>query len=92
MPRSQILHSKTTGVKFNRTRIVSCELVNRKKVMNHLRSNKDTGKTKRTRTRTHGGDRGQDPPPTMMEEGQEEGGGRAEESILASGVVWKEVP
>ena len=28
----------------------------------------------------------------MMEEGQEGCGGRTEESILASGVVWKEAP
>src|SRR6185312_14349583 len=31
--------------------------MNGKKIMNHLRSNKDIGKTKRTRSRTHGGDR-----------------------------------
>ena len=37
--------------------MVSCELTNGKKVMNHLRSNKDIGKTKETMSRTHGGDR-----------------------------------
>jgi hypothetical protein len=34
----------------------------------------------------------QDPSPTMMEEGQKECGGQTEESIPASGVVWKEAP
>ena len=31
--------------------------MNGKKIMNHLRSNKDIEKTKRGRSRTHGGDR-----------------------------------
>jgi hypothetical protein len=56
-PRGRILYSKARRVKFDGTRIVSCKLANGKKVMNHLRSNKDIGKTKRTRSRTHGGDR-----------------------------------
>ena len=56
-PGSRILHSKTRRVKFNGTRIVSIKLANRKKVVNHLRGNKDIGKTKRARSRTHGGDR-----------------------------------
>ena len=56
-PESRILHSKTRRVKFDGTRIISNKLVNGKKVVNHLRSNKDIGKTKRTRSRTHGGDR-----------------------------------
>ena len=54
-PESRILHSKTRRVKFNGTRIVSSKLANRKKVVNHLRGNKDIGKTKRARSRTHGG-------------------------------------
>ena len=57
MPGSRILHSKTRRVKFNGTRIISSKLANGKKVVNHLGSNKDIGKTKRTRSRTHGGDR-----------------------------------
>jgi hypothetical protein len=56
-PGSQILHSKTRSVKFNRTRLVSCKLANSKKIVNHLRSNKNIGKTKRTRSKTHRGDR-----------------------------------
>ena len=57
MPGSRILHSKTRGVKFDGTRIVSSKLANGKKIMNHLRSNKNIGKTERTRSRTHGSDR-----------------------------------
>jgi len=57
MPGSRILHSKTRGVKFDGTRIVSSKLANGKKIMNHLRSNKNIGKTERTRSKTHGGDR-----------------------------------
>ena len=53
-PGSRILHSKTRRVKFDRTGVVSSKLANRKKVVNHLRSNKNIGKT---RSRTHGGDR-----------------------------------
>ena len=53
-PGSRILHSKTRGVKFDRTGVVSSKLANRKKVVNHLRSNKNMRKT---RSRTHGGDR-----------------------------------
>ena len=53
-PGSRILHSKTRRVKFDRTRVVSSKLANRKKVVNHLRSNKNIRKT---RSRTHGGDR-----------------------------------
>ena len=51
---SRILHSKTRRVKFDRTGVVSSKLANRKKVVNHLRSNKNIRKT---RSRTHGGDR-----------------------------------
>ena len=91
-PGSRILHSKTRGVKFDGTRIVSSKLANGKKIMNHLRSNKNIRKTERTMSRTHGGDRKTNPSPTMMEEGQEGCGGRTEERILASGVVWKEAP
>jgi len=40
-PGSQILHSKTKRVKFDRTRILNCKLANGKKIMNHLRSNKN---------------------------------------------------
>ena len=50
-PRSRILHSKTRGVKFDGTRIVRSKLANGKKIMNHLRSNKNIGKTERTRSR-----------------------------------------
>ena len=53
-PGSRILHSKTRGVKFDRTRVVSSKLANRKNVVNHLRSNKNIRKTT---SRTHGGDR-----------------------------------
>ena len=53
-PGSRILHSKTRGVKFDGTRVVSSKLANGKKVVNHLRSNKNIRKT---RSRTHGGDR-----------------------------------
>ena len=53
-PGSRILHSKTRGVKFDRTGVVSSKLANRKKVVNHLRSNKNIRKT---RSRTHGSDR-----------------------------------
>ena len=56
-PGSRILHSKTRRVKLNRTRVISSKLANRKKVVNHLRSNKDFNKAKRTGSRTHGGDR-----------------------------------
>ena len=55
-PGSRILHSKTRRVKFNGTRVISSKLANGKKVVNHLRSNKDIRKAKRTRSRTHGGD------------------------------------
>src|SRR6185295_9128184 len=53
-PGSRILHSKTRGVKFDRTGVVSSKLANRKKVVNHLRSNKNIRKT---RSRTNSGDR-----------------------------------
>jgi hypothetical protein len=48
MPRGGILHCETGRVEFNRAGIVSSKLVNEKKVMDGLRSNKDIGKTKRT--------------------------------------------
>ena len=56
-PGGRILYSKARRVKFDGIRIVSCKLTNGKKVMNHLRSNKDIGKKKRTKSRTHGGDK-----------------------------------
>ena len=56
-PGSRILHSKTRGVKFDGTRIVSSKLANEKKIMNHLRSNKNIRKAEKTRSRNHGGDR-----------------------------------
>jgi hypothetical protein len=56
-PRGKILHSKARRVELNRTRIVSCKLTNGKKVIDHLRSNKNIMKTKGTRSRTHGCDR-----------------------------------
>src|SRR6185312_1858610 len=55
-PGSRILHSKTRRVKFNGTRVISSKLSNGKKVVNHLRCNKDIRKAKRTRSRTHSGD------------------------------------
>ena len=51
------IHSEARRVKFDGTRIVGSKLTNGKKVMNHPRSNKDIGKKKGTRSRTHGGDR-----------------------------------
>ena len=90
MPGGRILYSEARRVKLDGTRVVSSKLTNRKKVMNHLRSNKDIGKTKRARSRTHSGDRKASP--TMMEERQEGCGCRTEERIPASGVVWKEAP
>ena len=41
---SRILHSKARRVKFDRTGVVSSKLVNGKKVVNHLRSNKNIRK------------------------------------------------
>ena len=57
MPGGRILYSEARRIKLNGTRIVSCKLTNGQKVMNHLRSNKDIGKAKGARSRTHGGDR-----------------------------------
>jgi hypothetical protein len=57
MPGSQILHKKTRSVKLHRTRIVRYKLTNRKKIVNHLRSNKDIRETERTMSRTHRSDR-----------------------------------
>ena len=57
MPGSRILHSNTRRVKFDGTGIVSSKLANGKKSMNHLRGNKNIGKTERTMSRTHDGDR-----------------------------------
>ena len=57
MSGGRILYSEARRIKLDGTRIVSCKLTNVKKVMNHLRSNKDIGKTKGARSRTHGGDR-----------------------------------
>ena len=56
---SQILHSKTRRVKFNRTRIISCKAANRKEVVNHIGGNKNIGKTERAMSisSTHGSDR-----------------------------------
>ena len=56
-PGGRILYSEARRIKLDGTRIVSCKLTNGKKVMNHLRSNKDIVKTKRARSRAHGGDR-----------------------------------
>ena len=53
-PGSRILHSKTRRVKFDRTRVASSKLANKKKVVNHLRSDKNIRKT---RSRTHDGHR-----------------------------------
>ena len=61
--------------------------------MNHLRSNKDIGKTKGEPGAEPTAVTGrQDPSPTMMEEGQEGCWGQTEERIPAFGVVWKEAP
>ena len=57
MPGGRILYSEARRIKLDGIRIVSCKLMNGKKIMNHLKSNKDIEKTKRTRSRTHGGDR-----------------------------------
>jgi hypothetical protein len=43
--------------------------MNGKKVTDHLRSNEDIGKTKGTRSTTHGGDRKTRPSATMIEDG-----------------------
>jgi len=58
-PGSRILHTKTRRVKFDSTRIVSCKLANGKKIMDHMGSNKNIGKTKGTKIARipHGGDR-----------------------------------
>ena len=55
--RPNSLHSEARRIKLDGIRIVSCKLTNGKKIMNHLRSNKDIGKKKRTRSRTYDGDR-----------------------------------
>ena len=47
MPGSRILHSKTKRVKFDRTGVVSSKLANGKKVVNHMRSNKNIRKTRK---------------------------------------------
>ena len=60
--------------------------------MNHLRSNKDIGKTKRARSRTHGGDRKAGPITNHDVRRTRGVWGRTEERIPASGVVWKEAP
>ena len=49
----RIIYSEARRIKLDGTRIVSCKLTNGKKVMNHLRSNKDIRKTKRA-GRAHG--------------------------------------
>ena len=58
-PGNRILHSKTRKVKFDGTGIVSGELANGKKIMNHVRGNKNVGKVERTigARSTHGSDR-----------------------------------
>jgi len=91
-PGGQILYSEARRVKLDGTRVVSSKLTNRKKVINHPRSNKDIGKAKKTRSRTHGGDR-KARPITNHDERRTRGcGGRTEERIPTSGVVWKEAP
>ena len=57
MPGGRILYSEARKIKLDGTIIVNCKLTNGKKIMNHLRSNKDIEKKKRARSRTHGGDR-----------------------------------
>jgi hypothetical protein len=44
--RSKILHKETKRVKFHRTRIISGEFMNRQKILNNVRSNKDIVKVK----------------------------------------------
>ena len=89
-PGSRILHSKTRRVKFNGTRVISSKLANEKKVVNHLRSNKDTRKAKRTRSSTHEGDRKTRPITNHDRRGAKRIGGRTEKRIPTSGVVWNE--
>ena len=90
MPGGRILYSKARRVKLDGTRVVSCKLTNRKKIMNHPRRNKDIGKTKRTRNRTDCSDR--KARPITNHDGRRTRGvwGQTEERIPASGVVWKE--
>ena len=94
-PGSRILHNKTRGVKFDGTKIVSSKLANGKKIINHLRSNKNIGKTKRIRSRTHEGDRktrpitNHDRRRTRRMWGSDR---RKDTRLLVSGVVWKEAP
>jgi hypothetical protein len=54
---SQILDSETGGVELDRARVGSSELTNGKKVVDHLRSNKNIRDMERTRCRADGGDR-----------------------------------
>jgi len=57
-PASRIPHGKTRGVKLDRTGVVSGELVNGEKIVNHVGGNKNIGETEGTMgTRiAHGGD------------------------------------
>ena len=60
--------------------------------MNHLRSNKDIRKTKRTRSRTHGGDR--KTRPVTNHDGRRTRGvwGSDRREDTGIWVVWKEAP
>jgi len=80
-PGSQILHSKTKRVKFDRTRILNCKLANGKKIVDHVRSNENIGKTKRTRSSTHGGDRKTRPITNHDRRGARRMRGRTEERL-----------
>ena len=75
----------TSGVKFDRTGVVSSKLANRKKVVNHLRSNQNIRKT---RSRTHGGDRKARPVTNHDERGTRGvwGSDRREDTSIGSGV------
>ena len=88
MSGSRILHSNTRRVKFDGTGIVSSKLANGNKVVNHLRSHKNIRKTKRARSRTHGGDRKARPITNHDRKGTRGvwGSDRREDTSIRSGV------
>jgi hypothetical protein len=45
-PSCRVLHSKTRRVKLDRTRIISSKTVNRKKIVDQRRSDKNNGNVK----------------------------------------------
>jgi hypothetical protein len=48
-PGRKVLHRQAKGVKLHRTRVVSDKLMNRKKTLNNVRSNKDVLETEGAR-------------------------------------------